>query len=69
MLVAQPDSLVIGVYRQLWRIEKIFWMSVHDPQARPIHHHTREPTQAPMTIVFAAMAVGQYVQHQIDWRI
>ena len=43
-LVDQPADFVIGAYHQLWRIEKAFRMSKHDLQARPIYHHTRNPS-------------------------
>ena len=68
-LVGQGPGLVIGAYHQLWRIEKAFWMSKHDLQARPIYHHTRESIEAHLTIVFAAMAVSHYIEHQTGWSI
>ena len=37
----QSADFVIGVYHQLWRIEKAFRMSKHDLAARPIYHRTR----------------------------
>lgn len=49
---------------QLWRIEKSFRMSKHDLQARPIYHHKRESIDAHLTIVFAAMAVSHWIEHQ-----
>ena len=44
-------------------------MSKHDLQARPIYHHLRESIEAHLTIVFAAMAVGHYIEHQTGWSI
>jgi hypothetical protein len=49
---------------QLWRIEKSFRMSKHDLQARPVYHHTRESIEAHPTIVFAALAVSHFIEHQ-----
>jgi hypothetical protein len=39
-------------------------MSKHDLQARPIYHHKRESIQAHLTIVFAALAVSHWIEHQ-----
>jgi hypothetical protein len=44
-------------------------MSKHDLQARPIYHRTRESIEAHLTIVFAAMAVSHYIEHQTGWSI
>jgi transposase len=55
---------VIGVYHQLWRIEKSFRMSKHDLRARPIYHHTRDSIEAHLSIVFAAMAVSHWIEQQ-----
>ena len=68
-LTGQSPEFVIGAYHQLWRIEKAFRMSKHDLQARPIYHHTRESIEAHLTIVFAAMAVSHYIEHQTGWSI
>jgi hypothetical protein len=68
-LVGQSPEFVIGAYHQLWRIEKAFRMSKHDLQARPIYHHTRESIEAHLSIVFAAMAVSHYIEHQTGWSI
>ena len=43
--------------------------SKHDLQARPIYHRTRESIEAHLTIVFAAMAVSHYIEHQTGWSI
>jgi transposase len=53
----------------LWRIEKSFRMSKHDLQARPVYHHKRESIQAHLTIVFAALAVSHWIEHQTGWSI
>jgi len=62
-------EFVINAYHQLWRIEKSFRMSKHDLQARPIYHHKRESIDAHLTIVFAALAVSHYIEHQTGWSI
>ena len=46
-----------------------FRMSKHDLQARPIYHHTRDSIEAHLTIVFAAMAVSHWIEHQTSWSI
>ena len=44
-------------------------MSKHDLQARPIYHHTRESIEAHLSIVFAALAVSHWIEHQTGWSI
>lgn len=39
------------------------------PQARPIYHHTRESIDAHLTVVFAALAVSRWIEHQTGWSI
>ena len=68
-LTGQSSDFVIGAYHQLWRIEKSFRMSKHDLQARPIYHHKRESIDAHLTIVFAALAVTHWIEHQTGWSI
>lgn len=68
-LVEQTLELVIGAYRQLWRIEKSFRMSKSDLRARPIYHHKRESIEAHLTIVFAAPAISHYIGTQTSWSI
>jgi transposase len=64
-LAACPDGtpvtpeFVIGSYHRLFEIEKSFRMSKHDLQARPIYHRKRDPIEAHLTIVFAALAVSR----------
>ena len=43
--------------------------SKHDLQARPIYHHKRESIDAHLTIVFAAMALTHWIEHQTSWSI
>ena len=68
-LTGQTAEFVIDAYHQLWRIEKSFRMSKHDLQARPIYHHTQESIEAHLTIVFAALAVSHWIEHQTGWSI
>jgi transposase len=46
-----------------------FRMSNHDLQARPIYHHKRESIDAHLNIVFAALAVSHWIEHQTGWSI
>jgi hypothetical protein len=68
-LTNQSSEFVIDAYHQLWRIEKSFRMSKHDLQARPIYHHIRQSIEAHLTIVFAALAVSHWIEHQTGWSI
>jgi transposase len=68
-LLGQPPEFVIDAYHQLWRIEKAFRMSKHDLQARPIYHRTRDSIEAHLSIVFAALAVSHWIEHQTGWSI
>jgi transposase len=68
-LTTVGPEFVIDAYHQLWRIEKAFRMSKHDLQARPIYHHKRESIDAHLTIVFAALAVSHWIEHQTGWSI
>ena len=74
-LAACPDGtpvtpeFVIGSYHKLFEIEKSFRMSKHDLQARPVYHHLRDSIEAHLTIVFAALAVGRWIEHRTGWSI
>jgi transposase len=74
-LAACPDGtpvtaeIVIRAYHQLFQIEKAFRMSKHDLQARPVYHRKRDPIEAHLTIVFAALAVSRWIEHQTGWSI
>jgi len=74
-LAACPDGtpvtpeFVISAYHQLFEIERSFRMSKHDLQARPIYHHLRDSIEAHLTIVFAALAVSRWIEHQTGWSI
>jgi hypothetical protein len=62
-------EFVIDAYHQLRRIEKSFRMSKHNLQARPVYHHKRLSIDAHLTIVFAALAVSHWIEHQTGWSI
>jgi len=74
-LQACPDGtpitadFVISAYHQLFQIEKSFRMAKNDLQARPIYHRTRDSIEAHLTIVFAALAVSRWIEHQTGWSI
>jgi hypothetical protein len=44
-------------------------MAKSDLQARPVYHHKRDPIEAHLTIVFAALAVSRWIEHQTGWSI
>jgi transposase len=60
-------DFVIGSYHRLFEIEKSFRMSKSDLQARPIYHRKRDSIEAHLTIVFAALAVGRWIEAQTGW--
>ena len=62
-------EFVIGAYHRLFEIEKSFRMSKHDLQARPIYHHKRESIDAHLAVVFAALAVTRWIEHETGWSI
>ena len=62
-------EFVIGAYHRLYQIEASFRMSKHDLAARPIYHHKRESIEAHLSIVFAALAVGRFVEERTGWSI
>jgi DDE family transposase len=74
-LAACPDGtpvtaeFVISSYRRLFEIEKSFRMTKSDLQARPVYHHQRDPIEAHLTIVFAALAVSRWIERQTGWSI
>lgn len=74
-LAACPDGtpvsaeFVIGAYHRLFEIEKSFRMSKHDLQGRPIYHHKRESIEAHLAVVFAALAVGRFIEAETGWSI
>lgn len=62
-------ELVIGAYHRLFQIEKSFRMAKSDLAARPIYHHTKDSIEAHLSIVFAALAVGRWIEDTTDWSI
>jgi len=44
-------------------------MAKSDLQARPIYHRLRDSIEAHLTIVFAALAVSRWIEHQTGWSI
>jgi len=44
-------------------------MARSDLQARPIYRRTRDSIEAHLTIVFAALAVSRWIEHQTGWSI
>lgn len=61
-LATADAQFVIGAYHRLFQIEKSLRMSKHDLAARPIFHHTRDSIEAHLTIVFAALAIGRFIE-------
>jgi hypothetical protein len=74
-LRACPDGtpvtaeFMIGAYHQIFQIEKSFRMAKSDLQARPIYHRIRDSIEAHLTIVFAALAISRWIEHQTGWSI
>jgi hypothetical protein len=53
---------VIDAYHELWHVEHAFRMSKSDLAARPAFHHAKDSINAHLTIVFAALAVGSWIE-------
>lgn len=64
-----PDDQGITNYHQLWHVEQSFRMSKSDPKARPIFHHKRDPIEAHLTVVFAALAIGKTIERRTGMSI
>lgn len=60
-LVRQAKA-VIAAYHELWHVEHAFRMSKSDLAARPAFHRLRDSINAHLTVVFAALAVGQWIE-------
>jgi len=60
-LDADPQ-FIINTYHQLYQVEAAFRMSKHDLRARPAFHYKRERIEAHLTIVFAALAIGRWLE-------
>ena len=59
-----PDEDVIAYYHQLFQVESTFRMAKSDLKARPIFHRKRDPIEAHLTVVFAALAIGRRIECQ-----
>lgn len=55
---------IIAFYHQLWQVEQSFRMSKSDLKARPIFHHTKDAIEAHLTLVMAALAIGQMIERK-----
>ncbi len=44
-------------------------MAKSDLQARPVYHHLRDSIEAHLTIVFTALAVSRWIEHQTGWPV
>jgi IS30 family transposase len=67
-----PDATpqkVIGAYQNLYKIEKTFRMAKSDLAVRPVYHRLRESIDAHLNVVFAAMAVGHWIETTTGWSI
>lgn len=67
-----PDSTrerVIGACQQLYKIAKAFRTAKSDLCVRPVCHHLRESIEAHLCIVFAAMAMGHWIETTTGWFI
>jgi hypothetical protein len=62
-------ELVIGAYHRLFQIEKSFRMAKSDLAARPIYARKKDSIEAHLTIVFAALAVGRWIEETTGWSI
>jgi len=62
-------EFVIGAYKRLYRVEDTFRMAKSDLAARPIYHRKRDSIEAHLNIVFAAIAVGRWIETATGWTI
>ena len=44
-------------------------MAKSNLHAHPVYHHLRDSIEAHLTIVFAALAVSRWIEHQTGWSI
>jgi hypothetical protein len=54
---------------RLFQIQKSFRMARSDLRARPIYHRRRDPIEAHLTVVFAALAPSRRIEQQTGWSI
>jgi transposase len=64
-----PDEDVIAHYHQLFQVEATFRMAKSDLKARPIFHRKRDPIEAHLTVVFAALAISRYIEYRTGMSI
>ena len=57
-----PESIIIGRYHDLWRIERAFRLTKSDLEARPVFHRLDETIEAHLVIVFAGLAICTYIE-------
>jgi hypothetical protein len=60
--LAREAKAVIAAYHELWHVERAFRMSKSDLAARPAYHWVKDSINAHLTVVFAALAVGQWIE-------
>jgi hypothetical protein len=60
--LVKEAKAVIAAYHELWQVEHAFRMSKHDLAARPAFHRLKDSINAHLTVVFAALAVGQWIE-------
>jgi hypothetical protein len=53
---------VVAAYHDLYQVERSFRMAKSDLAARPIFHRLRDSIEAPLTVVFTALAVSREAQ-------
>lgn len=62
-----PAIQVIGAYHDLWQVEESFRMTKSVFRARPVFHRQRDSIDAHLSVAFAALAIGQYLQNLTGW--
>jgi hypothetical protein len=60
--LVREAGAVIAAYHQLWHVEHAFRMSKSDLAARPAFHRLKDSINAHLTVVFAALAVGSWIE-------
>ncbi|HCM94892.1 MAG TPA: IS1634 family transposase [Glutamicibacter sp.] len=53
---------VLDSYHDLWQVEASFRMTKSDLSARPVFHRDEDASDAHLTVVFAALAIGRHLQ-------
>jgi hypothetical protein len=60
--LVREAKAVIAAYHELWHVEHAFRMSKSDLAARPAFHRLKDSINAHLTVVFAALAVGSWIE-------